>query len=281
MGTGAVFRRRGEMMRPLGSEDGLFDQGICTAEPCRQRGTAMRLAIVSDIHGNWEALKQVRSDWSRRNIERIVSLGDNVGYGPDPDLVLRFLDRNGIPSILGNHELGLIEPKILDWFNRVARVSLELTRERLNATDLDHLRRLPTTLSDQGARFVHGCPPDSITTYLFQPSAAVLTRIIQDLPERICFVGHTHTLELVELAAGGLRRAALAADTYRIDRRSRWVINVGSVGQPRDGDNRAKYVIWDTQAETIQVRRVAYDIAATVEKIRRRGWPESNAQRLW
>lgn len=239
----------------------------------------MRIAILSDIHGNMAALEQVHHDWSSQRIDRIVSLGDNVGYGPEPEEVLRFLEKFEIPSIMGNHELGLVKPEFLQWFNAAARKSLLITHELLSSESLRKLPELQATLVLDAALFVHGCPPDSITTYIFQPSDLVLRQLMRQLSQRICFVGHTHDLELIGIDAD-LTRSPLGQGVHALDPKKRFVVNAGSVGQPRDRDNRAKYVIWDTEEATIEVRFVAYDITATATGIRRLGFPEINASRL-
>lgn len=241
----------------------------------------MRIAILSDIHGNLSALEQAYTDATGQQIDRILSLGDNIGYGPEPEEVLRFLARHGIPSILGNHELGLIHPEFLAWFNRAARESLLITRDLLSPDSLRELPKLSATRVLDTALCVHGCPPDSVTTYLFQPSDRALQQIMKQLPQTLCFVGHTHDLEWIELDADRLNRSPLDRGVHALERHKRYLINVGSVGQPRDGDNHAKYVIWDTEQSTLEVRFVAYDIAATAAKIVQLGLPEINARRLW
>jgi diadenosine tetraphosphatase ApaH/serine/threonine PP2A family protein phosphatase len=132
-----------------------------------------------------------------------------------------------------------------------------------------------------GCRCVHGYPPDSVTAYLFQVSDRELVRSLRGATEAVCFVGHTHDLAIIGLGSEGLLRLPLGPGLTPLVGAPRWIINVGSVGQPRDGNNKAKYVIWDPGQKTIEVRFVAYNIAVTAGKVTERGFPEWCGRRLW
>ena len=159
----------------------------------------MRLAIFSDIHGNWEALQAVLADMDRNRIDSRFCLGDCVGYGPEPERVVREIRNREIPLILGNHELGLVDPSYLEWFNPPTRTSLRITRKLLSADSLRYLETLGPVFIGHGCRFVHGFPPDSISTYLYEVSDAEILHVLTTLPERICFIGHTHDLHLISV----------------------------------------------------------------------------------
>jgi diadenosine tetraphosphatase ApaH/serine/threonine PP2A family protein phosphatase len=240
----------------------------------------MRLAVLSDIHANLEAFEQVLSDIDQNAIDAIVSLGDNIGYGPDPNAVIALLQERRIPSVLGNHELAVISARSLDWFNPLARRSLRWTIDRLSSQSREFVSRLPAALVLHGCRFVHGFPPRAITTYLFQVSPQRILRACQRLSVALCFIGHTHDLEHVEYDGQGVSRHPLREGSIRLCLENRHILNIGAVGQPRDGDNRAKYVIWDDQTRILEVRFVAYDVDAVIRKIRAAGLPEVNATRL-
>lgn len=240
----------------------------------------MRLGVISDIHANLEALEAVLADLEGR-ADEVVSLGDNIGYGPDPERVVKTLESRSIASVTGNHELGLARGDILARFNPSARRSLEITRDHLSLESLSGLTNLPRFIVIEGCRFVHGAPPDSCTRYLFELSEAQLRTSLESIVEGVCFVGHTHDLEVVSLHGERVHREKLSRGVIRLSEESRFIVNVGSVGQPRDGDNRAKYVLYDTGERTLEVRFVDYDIATTVEKILRMGLPKVNAHRLW
>ena len=243
--------------------------------------STMRTAVISDIHGNLEALQQVFRDMDRSRIDSVVCLGDCVGYGPEPEEVVREIRSRGIPFIMGNHELGLVDPSYLNWFNPPTRISLRITRKLLTEETLRHLKSLNPVWIDRGCRFVHGFPPDSITTYLYEVPDVEMLRLLQSLPERLCFIGHTHELNLVAVEGERLTHLPFKRGLFRLRPGVRYLVNVGSVGQPRDGNNQAKYVIWDAAAGTLQLRYVTYNIVKTAEKILGLDFPETNARRLF
>jgi predicted phosphodiesterase len=239
----------------------------------------MLVAILSDIHGNLEALNSVWADMAAFAVDEIVCLGDMIGYGPDPDDVLRSVRARGARCCMGNHELGVCSPLERSWFNPKARQGLDMTASLLSADSLAFIAGLPRFLLLEGARFVHGFPPESVTTYLFQAGESRLASWFRR-GERLTFVGHTHDLEMVRFEDGEIEREMLRQGRVSLGGGS-CIVNAGSVGQPRDGNNNAKYLLWDTAAATVDVRFVPYDIAVTVDKILARGFPEFYATRLW
>ncbi len=241
----------------------------------------MRIAILSDIHSNYDALQKVLADATHAHVDSLICLGDCIGYGPEPEAVIQEVRRLDIPSILGNHEMATLDPSHLDWFNPLARRSLEQTIRMLSEDSLNYIRQLPFCRIVSQARFVHGYPPDSAQTYLFQKSAPELRKTFDTMAERLCFVGHTHTLEIIRYDGRQVDRTLLGQGKTNMADDVSYIINVGSVGQPRDGTHHAKYVIWDLSEKSIEVRFVAYDIASTVAKIKAAGLPESHANRLW
>ncbi len=241
----------------------------------------MLLAVIADIHANLEALLAVLADMDERGPKAVVSLGDNVGYGPDPEAVLAMLADRNIPSVRGNHEWALIDPFRERGFNPLARQALERTRDLLSAAWLTRLTDLPASLSLYGFRFVHGLPPNDTNKYLFEAAEATLRRAFIKTSERISFVGHTHMCDAVTQTNGAIRRFELTLGQNVLDPGQRHIVNVGSVGQPRDGDNRAKYALYNDVAHVLELRAVSYDIAAVAEKIVARGLPRRYADRLW
>jgi len=227
----------------------------------------MRLAIISDIHGNWDAFQAVLKNMDRAGVDAVVCLGDNIGYGPEPNEVIAALQQRNIPSVLGNHELAFLQPERLAWFNPTARQSLSLTFERLSEGSRSYISRMEAVLVDHGCRFVHGFPPDSISTYLFQATDHQIISVFNTLPEPISFVGHTHVIEMISFDGRTVMHKALSEGTVRFAAEQRHIINVGSVGQPRDGDTRASFaVVADGRAE---IHRVPYDFRRTQAKILR------------
>jgi predicted phosphodiesterase len=241
----------------------------------------MRLAVISDIHGNFEAFQQVLADIDRSGIDAIISLGDNVGYGPEPDLVVQKIRARRIPSVQGNHELALKDPEYLNWFNPSARESLVKTRGLLSDESLRFISKLKPSLVSYDCRFVHGFPPDSPLIYVFQTSDRSKIEAFKKSAERLCFIGHTHSLEIIGYDGQKLEYHDLPQGITNLDRKKKFIINIGSVGQPRDATSDAKYAIWDSASDTIDIRFVTYDIASVVKKIRDAGLPEEHARRLW
>jgi predicted phosphodiesterase len=240
----------------------------------------MRIAIFSDIHGNLDAFQQVLIDIKKSFIDAMFCLGDNIGYGPEPEAVLRVLQEESIPSVLGNHELACINSSMLDWFNPAASESLKKTIQMLSPASVKFITGLKKSMVCHGCRFVHGFPPDSPTTYLFQVSGKKIFRFMSQMKERICFIGHTHELRIIEFDGEKCIPDLLKMGITRLKGPNRYIINVGSVGQPRDGDNRAKYVIWDTHRDVIEVRFILYDIEKVVKKIIAAGLPVVHANKL-
>lgn len=241
----------------------------------------MLLAVISDIHGNLEALEKVLEDMDLFRPDRVISLGDNVGYGPNPEEVLHILRERGIPSIMGNHELAIADPSCLAWFNASARRSIEITRSLLSPESIEYIGTLGTTLREGLSLFVHGFPPDLVTAYLFEKSAADVEDWFRAMQEDACFIGHTHELALVYFDGARARHVPLAEGVTELPEGRKIIVNAGSVGQPRDGDNRAKYVLWDDLSRTLRVRCLHYDMVRTARKILDLGFPEINARRLY
>ena len=239
-----------------------------------------KMAIVSDIHGNRDALEEVFKDIDALSVDKILSLGDNIGYGPEPEAIIQMLKDRDIPSVLGNHELAVTDASELDWFNPVARESLLKTVDMLSAASIERIHQFPYCRVEDDLRFVHGFPPDSPVIYQFQASDDDLVKTFSELREHIFFTGHTHYPEIVEFDAGVIHKYKLARKTLQLKTEARYIINVGSVGQPRDGNNNAKYVLFDTAARTVELRYVPYDIESTVQKILDAGLPEAHALRL-
>jgi len=241
----------------------------------------MKLAIISDIHGNLDALDEVLADADKSNVDGIICLGDLVGYGPEPEAVIQTIRDRKIPTLLGNHELSVLDPKYLSWFNPLARESIQKTIPMLSQESMDYIAGLKTAAIKNNARFVHGFPPDSVITYLFQIEEPAFGSIFEEMHEQLCFVGHTHKLEFVSYRKGTVIRAPLIKGVMQLRQEKKYIINVGSVGQPRDGNNNAKYTIWDNTENLVQVKFIPYHIARVTNKIIDAGLPDAHAERLW
>jgi predicted phosphodiesterase len=240
----------------------------------------MKTAILSDIHGNATALEAVLKDIDAQACDRIFSLGDNIGYGPEPEKVIRILRARNIPSVTGNHELGASRPDFLPLFNPVARKSIQMTIGMLSEASFQYIKNLPNAIVKEDLRIVHGFPPESPTKYLFELTDGEIKQALSRMKESFCFIGHTHDLEILILENGRFIRRPLAQGSYQLSPDNKYIINSGSVGQPRDGNCQSKYLTWDSGKKELSVRFVTYNIADTVKKIYKAGLPEQHALRL-
>jgi predicted phosphodiesterase len=240
----------------------------------------MKLAVLSDIHGNLEAFVRSLDDITHQKIDTIVSLGDAIGYGPQPEEVLNLLEKKDILKILGNHDLAVLDKKYRDHFSPRALRALEQTLKYLTAASMGYLKNLPTYREVEGALMVHGCPPDSPTEYLNHMSFAEIREIFTANDFNIAFVGHTHRMMLAGYDGKDLQFNPMHQEMVQLKPEHRYIVNVGAVGQPRDGDPRAKYVIWDSDRKMLQIRRVSYNVAQVISLIKERGFLRRDAERL-
>jgi diadenosine tetraphosphatase ApaH/serine/threonine PP2A family protein phosphatase len=237
----------------------------------------VRYAILSDIHGNLEALRAVLAD-CRGRADGVLCLGDTVGYGADPLACVELVAEQAQAIVCGNHEFAVLGRLPLTWFNRHARAAAEWTQERLDEDHRAYLSALPlaTTLGD--ATLVHASPaqPDE-WDYLVGAEDGFAA--FGHFATRWCFVGHSHTPGAWSLGSSG-REYHRGAVSVESERGRRYIVNVGSVGQPRDHDPRAAYGVWDVDAGRVDIRRVEYDTAAARRKILEAGLPRFLADRL-
>ncbi len=240
----------------------------------------MKVAVLSDIHGNLEALQAVQEDLQLVGPEQVICLGDLVGYGPDPEAVVNLVRELGYRSVLGNHEAALASKRARNWMNFQAKENNISTEALLSEDNLLFCCQLPKTIILSPALFVHGCPPDSVNTYLYMMGDKEVKKTFEESSLELFFVGHTHELRLVSMAEERVVREHLNVGIKVLEKGRQYLINCGSVGQPRDGDARAKYLVWDREGLTLEVRAVHYDVETTADKIIARGFPRGYADRL-
>jgi len=239
----------------------------------------MRVLVISDIHGNYDALQAVLRDAGE--VDETWCLGDLVGYGPEPNLcVERVRDIPNRTCLLGNHDVAVLGRMPLSAFNGDARRSLEYQIKVMYADNIEFLKTLPDTVQARGeATLAHGSPRDPVWEYIINSLTARLNFEHFDTP--FCFVGHTHLQSIFRLNEE-TDRITLGAPVVDepLPMKPRTIFNPGSVGQPRDRDPRAAYAIYDPEARTWQARRVDYDVAAVQARIRELNLPERHAARL-
>lgn len=240
----------------------------------------MRIAVLADIHANLEALEAVCADLVLRRPDAVICLGDLVGYGPDPERVVRRIIDLGYLAVMGNHEAALTSKKARDWLNFQAKENNILTESMLSEESLSFCAGLPRSLSFANACFVHGFPPDSVLAYVYLVADERINRLFAEAKCRLYFVGHTHDLTLISQTPAGLSRTPLLPGVTPLPRDYPAIVNAGSVGQPRDLDSRAKYLLWDSEEWTVEVVALRYAVATTISKMRALGLPDSYADRL-
>ena len=236
----------------------------------------MKYAIIADIHGNLDAFQVVLDDIRAQNATNIVCLGDVVGYNARPKECLKIVRDMNIPTVKGNHDEYCSSDSQLEGFNPHAADAVHWTRNQLDEEEKKWLRELKYTRMAANFTMVHATldAPDR-WGYVFDKLAAAASFPYQTT--QMCFFGHTH------VPVAFMRDTVVRGGTYskfKIDPSKKYFINVGAVGQPRDNNPKAAYVIFDMDAGTIELRRLEYDIAAAQAKIREAGLPERLAERL-
>lgn len=237
----------------------------------------MKYGIFSDIHSNSEALEKVLMELEELQVDSIVCLGDIVGYGANPNECVEKVKEIADVCVAGNHDYGVVGKTPIDQFSDRAKTSVLWTQKILKEENHHYLNGLPLTQKKNGTFFVHSSPRDPESwIYLITRSEGMLAFV--RFEEKICFVGHSHyPLVFTQGKEGfGYHRN----ESFLLDPETRYIINVGSVGQPRDQDPRAAFVLYDSDAREIKILRVSYDVKSAQKKIRDAGLPSSLADRL-
>ncbi len=245
----------------------------------------MKWAIVSDIHSNMEAFEAVLRDIKTWRVERIIHLGDIVGYNANPLECIEIAQREGLQGVYGNHDLAALDLKFAEGFNLMAYQSIIYTRSQLTDNAHKYIGNLPFCLVLEGKyAFFHGSP-ENVNTYIIHIHQAkrAFNYILKQLPSvKIGFFGHTHVSKIWHRdSVGKVSTLRLESDLIRLKEEEMYLINPGSVGQPRQKDNRARYVIFDLSTLTVIFRSVPYDIHKAQEKILKARLPEFLAIRLY
>jgi predicted phosphodiesterase len=236
----------------------------------------MRVAVISDVHSNLPALDAVLARVG--SVDAVWHLGDIVGYGPEPDAVVDRLAGIGAIGVRGNHDLAAAGGNEIEWFNADARAAMEWTRRAISPSTLAWLSALPERCEEADFTLVHGSPLDPTWEYVTTTAAA--RENLAAISTAHGLNGHTHVPIAFSLDSDGMGTIVPgAAPTTDLDGR-RLLLNPGSVGQPRDGDPRASFLVLDLAARHAQWGRVAYDIDAVRDRMRAAGLPRQLRERL-
>jgi predicted phosphodiesterase len=236
-----------------------------------------RVAILSDIHGNLEALHSVLRAAHEMGVEQLVCVGDLVGYGADPGPCIDTARAECRAIVAGNHDHAAAGLEDLNYFNPVAKEAMRWTIRELGSEHKQYLGRLPLLRHVECCALVHATPLEPETWgYVMTVEDALRQR--NSFEEKICFIGHSHVPFVFEFCPSG--HAVRPLPRVKLSPDCRYLVNVGSVGQPRDGDPRAAFCVYDLDAGSLEIVRTDYPISSVQKKILDAGLPPFLAQRL-
>jgi len=238
----------------------------------------MKILLIGDIHGNLEAIETVLE--KERDVDKVVVTGDMIGYMPNPIEVLDIT--KNFDCILGNHDYTVLNPERLDWFNPIARQALTWTKNQLRKKDLDFLKTLPfkREYCEENFTIVHGSLGIDPFEYLFDAFQA--EQNFKVMKTNLLFIGHTHVPIIWERnKKNNIYEIEIEYNKeLLLNKSSKYIFNIGAVGQPRDKDPRSCYVIYDTEKYSVCYKRQEYNINKTVQKIIENGLPKFLFERI-
>jgi predicted phosphodiesterase len=238
---------------------------------------ATRVGVISDVHGNWHALEAVLAALEAEKPDELWCLGDLVGYGPRPNRCCAEVERRADICLAGNHDLGVLGAIDLGEFSPDAAASARWTQGVLDDSARRYLTALEPTGRVEGAELYHASPRDPVWDYVLSAEAAVASLELTEAP--VVLVGHSHVPLAIALDDGELAGGLAGDGTTAELEQARWLLNPGSVGQPRDGDPRAAFLMLE-HGRQATFHRVAYPVEKTQAEIAERGLPDALAARL-
>ena len=239
----------------------------------------MLLGVIADLHANLEAVQSVLDRLDTLGAEKILCLGDVAGYNANPNEVIDIIRERRIPTLMGNHDAAACGAEEPWFFNAKAKAAIIWQFERLRDDNKDWLMNLPGQISFSGSCLaVHGAPEHRDDYIIDWLDAMRQFEFLNGTDTKVCFFGHTHRVSLFG-DSSGISNVKTASQAI-LNPRSRYLINPGSVGQPRDGDSRAAFALYETETKSIEFHRVEYDISSTAKKIIDAGLPKELALRL-
>jgi predicted phosphodiesterase len=238
----------------------------------------MKIALISDIHANLEALEKVLRDIEKEGVEKVHFLGDAVGYGCDPNKCVKLVNKHCDIKLLGNHDYAAMGIESLGSFNYIAQASIEWTQKELTDKSVSTLADFEMSATFLDYFLVHSSPGNpSDWDYILGTSEA--EEQFEHFEQSVCLVGHSHLPTIFAKNENGKIQVD-SSKTLDLKKDAKYIINVGSVGQPRDNDPRACYLIIDTEIPKIYYKRVEYNISKTQEKMRKAVLPEFLIDRI-
>jgi diadenosine tetraphosphatase ApaH/serine/threonine PP2A family protein phosphatase len=239
----------------------------------------MRYLLISDIHGNLEALQATLEAAERLEPYQLMCLGDVVGYGADPEDCIDTIGDRANLILAGNHDLAVADMIPFDDFNPIARQAIEWTQSILPPEDKELLSNLPLQYVDGDYCFTHASPIEPMQ-FGYVRTLEDVAEVFNHIGQKFCFVGHTHLPVMVRMSKGSGKMEVVRDNKVFVEDKYRYFINVGSLGQPRDNNPDACMVLLDEDEESMEFLRVPYDITASQEKILSEGLPSYLAERL-
>ncbi len=238
----------------------------------------MRYGIFSDIHSNLEALEAVIRDYKKEDIDNYLCVGDIVGYAANPGECIKRVKALTMISVAGNHDWAAVSLFSTDYFNPLAKEAVSWTQRNLDEVGRYFLEGLPLVYKNEDLTIAHGSL-DEPGDFNYMADGEIAFRTFELLETDICFVGHTHVPGVFIKSENNHIRYR-EDNNISIRQDSKYIINVGSVGQPRDGNPNAAYCIYDTDKKSVEIKRISYDIRAAREKIINEGLPKFLGERL-
>ncbi len=242
----------------------------------------MKFGFISDVHGNYDALKVALEILNERSVDFIYSAGDIVGYGPEPEKCVLELRKHSIQSVMGNHDFAVSNLEEESKFNAYAQLAIQWTRDKISEDTRNFLKCLPFSMEGKDFTIFHGSlGKQSSFDYIIVPEDAILS--FNNMNTKIGFFGHSHIAGCFIRDKNGFInfRPAYVSCTLKLKEENRYLINVGSVGQPRDGNSMGSLAIFDTTEKNIDIVRFTYDVNAVYKKIVDAQLPRFLGERLF
>ncbi len=239
----------------------------------------MRYGVFSDVHGNYVALKAVLEFLRKNGVRDFLCCGDIVGYGPQPlECAEELMSLPGLTTVLGNHDAAAVGKMDIKWFNANAAWAIDFARKRLTGRALDFIAGLPERAENADFTMVHGSPRKPLTEYLL--SEGQFSDNFDRWTVSPCFIGHSHMPLFFREGERGVPETDFLKPAVKLRVKGRFMINPGSVGQPRDGDPRASCGVYDAAAGTFELYRVFYDVGTVQHRMEELRMPALLAERL-